>query len=153
MIFPADTSVKDMTTFDLQVMLEDIQTELHDRQVKVCQRYMMELVEQIEQVQAKKFNIYLKDIEGNVMELNHITEIFDYTYDAGYVFGNHPDISGEEDTSIISGPTEVKPEEEEMECIHPNDNVMCSQCEARRQCWTPEYWDSIEKAKENIGKE
>ena len=126
MIMPADTSVKDMTTFDLQVMLEDIQAELLDRQVKVCKRYMMELVEEIEQVQAKDYHIILIDSDGGAMELNHITRIYDTEYCEGYDFGNHKDIVGE---------LPIPEDEEIMACIHKNDSTPCHRCEIREKCW------------------
>ena len=119
MIMPADTSVKDMTTFDLQVMLEDIQAELLDRQVKVCKRYMMELVEEIEQVQVKNFNIVLMDNEGGAMELNRIIRVYDTEYCEGYDFGSNQN---------ITEPFTPPEDEEVMACINKNDSTPCHRC-------------------------
>lgn len=145
MIFPADTSVKEMSTFDLQVMLEDIQAELYNRKKTACENTMTELYKLIEKIQAKNYNIELIDIDGNEMILNHITEVHDHTFDTGYVFGNHPDIIGE---SSIKVPLK----NDEKPCIHANDSIGCSQCEIRYSCWNAEYWNAIEKAKKNLRK-
>ena len=96
MIIPADTPVKEMSTFALHMMLEDIQAELYERNVKKCQDIMTKLYQTIEITARPNYNIYLIDAEGNEMRLRDICEIYDKTLDVGYAFSD-PSLYEEEE--------------------------------------------------------
>ena len=125
-------SFTEISTDVLQNLLKNIQDELHERAVKDCQNAMTQLYELIEAIQVKNFDIWLTDIHGNSMKLNIITEIEDKQFDVGYVFGNHPEITGEDTFKIQYY------DDGSIVCPHRNDDTLCHKCEIRKICWKEE---------------
>ena len=132
MTLSTDIPIREMTTFELQELADLVQDELHDRAVQPCKDAMKQLVELIERVQAQNFDIELTDIDGNGMQLNHITDIWDNQFDIGFTFGNHPDITG--DSSIAEDKLKYD-DHGNIICIHADDDIPCCRCAVREECW------------------
>ena len=128
MLFSINGNFKELTTEELQTLLEKVQRELRNRDLKERQDAMIQLYELIEQIQAKDFNIVLGDTRGNQMLLNHITDVQDNDFEIGYVFGNHPDIMGE-------SPKNKEPEEKKLFALCP------FKAESKPSCDMCEYYD------------
>lgn len=88
MIFSADTSVKDISTFGLMAMMEDIQAELDRRQKEKAKSDMTALWQAIENFQKQKhYRAVLIDVDGNEIDISKIGEIYDPVIDYGFTFG------------------------------------------------------------------
>ena len=88
MIFAADTSVKDISTFGLLAMLDDIHAELKRRKIEKANSDMTLLWKAVENFQKEghKDAVFV-DVNGDEMKIADIGEIYDYENNCGFTFG------------------------------------------------------------------
>ena len=88
MILPADTSIKELSTFSLNLLIEEATAELKARKVEKVKTEMTKLYKAIENYQKNGFKFTtLVDVDGNEMLVSEIAEIYDDAYDCGFAFG------------------------------------------------------------------
>lgn len=118
----------DMSDSELQVLLDDVQNEIYKREEIMCITALSRLGRAIKEVQESDFSLNLTLASGEVIKVNDIVNTFSYAYDKVYYI----DEKELERTSRFPQP------EEEVKhfCIHPNDNVLCDDCENKNACWS-----------------
>ena len=88
MIIPANTSVHEMSNTMLQLILEDIEAEMHRRKIEKAKSEMTKVWQAIENFQKNAFkNVVLVDCDENEIQISEISEIYDYENDCGFTFG------------------------------------------------------------------
>lgn len=88
MIIPANTSVREMSNTMLQLILEDVEAEMHRRKIEKANAEMTKVWKAIENFQKNGYkNVVLIDCDENEMQISEIGEIYDYENDCGFSFG------------------------------------------------------------------
>lgn len=88
MILPADTSIKELSSFALNVLIEEAIAELKARRKARVETEMTMLWKAIENFQKNGFEFTtLVDVDGNEMLVSEIAEIYDDAFDCGFTFG------------------------------------------------------------------
>lgn len=88
MIIPANTSVREMSNTMLQLMLEDIEAEMHRRKIEKAKSEMTKVWQAIENFQKNGYkSAVLVDCDENEIQISEISEIYDYENDCGFTFG------------------------------------------------------------------
>ena len=88
MIIPANTSVREMSNTMLQLILEDVEAEMHRRKIEKAKSEMTKVWQAIENFQKNCFkNVVLLDCDENEIQISEISEIYDYEIDCGFTFG------------------------------------------------------------------
>ena len=88
MIYPADTSITEMSTFTLQLLAEEIEEELSRRHKKFVCDEMTKLWKAIEDFQKNEFaHAYITTTDGRTININTIGEVFDDDVGEGFSFG------------------------------------------------------------------
>ena len=88
MIIPANTSVHEMSNTMLQLILEDIEAEMHRRKIEKAKSEMTKVWQAIENLQKNDVkNVVLVDCDENEIQISEISEIYDYENDCGFTFG------------------------------------------------------------------
>lgn len=121
----------DMSDSELQILLEDVQNEIHKREEILCETALERLGRTIKEVRDNNFDISFTLASGEAFRVNDIVNVFSYPYDKIYYI----DKKELEKTSNFSQPEEVKRNEDgTVACIHFYDDVDCYSCEIRNIC-------------------
>lgn len=87
MIFADGTTLKDMNSQALKLLIEEAEEILYNRKLDVTLKRQNELVNAIEEFQNSLDDSVLVDNKGNEIEILDIVEIYNKTLDCGYTFG------------------------------------------------------------------
>lgn len=124
-----------MSDSELQILLDDVQNEIHKREEIMCITALNRLGRTIKEVQESNFDISLTLASGEAFRVNDIINIFSYAFDKIYYIS-------EKDLERASRfpqseEEEVKRNEDEtVTCIHAYDDVDCHHCVNRYKCWS-----------------
>ena len=123
-----------MSDSELQILLDDVQNEIHKREEIMCITALNRLGRTIKEVQESNFDLSLTLTSGEIFRINDIVNIFSYTYDKVYYI----DEKELERVSRFPQPKEEVKRNEDgtITCIHANDDVNCSNCVNRYKCWS-----------------
>ena len=115
-----------MNDSELQILLNDVQNEIYKREM--CITALNRLGRTIKEVQKSNFDLSLTLASGEAFKVNDIINIFSYAFDKTYYI----------DEKELERTSRFPQSEEEVKhfCIHPNDNVLCDDCENKNACWS-----------------
>ena len=124
----------DMSDSELQILLEDVRSEIYKREEILCETALARLGRTIKETQNSNFNLSFTLSSGETFRVSDIVNIFSYVFDKIYYI----DEKELERTSRFPQPEEeVKCDEDgTITCIHANDDVNCSNCVNRYKCWS-----------------
>ena len=117
-----------MSDSELQILLDDVQNEIYKREEIMCITALNRLGRTIKEVQESNFDLSLTLASGEIIRVNDIINTFSYAFGKTYYI----DEKELEKTSRFPQPKE----EVKHFCIHPNDNVLCDDCENKNACWS-----------------
>ena len=118
----------DMSDSELQILFEDVRSEIYKREEILCETALERLGHTIKEAQNSNFNISFTLASGEAFRVNDIVNIFSYALDKIYYID-------EKELERVSRFPQSK-EEVKHFCIHPNDNVLCDDCENKNACWS-----------------
>ena len=123
-----------MSDSELQILLDDVQNEIHKREEVMCITALNRLGRTIKEVQESNFDISLTLASGEIIKVNDIINTFSYAFGKTYYI----DEKELERTSRFPQPKEeVKSDEDgTITCIHAYDDVDCHHCINRYKCWS-----------------
>ena len=123
-----------MSDSELQILLDDVQNEIHKREEIMCITALNRLGRTIKEVQKSNFDISLTLASGEIIKVNDIINTFSYTFGKTYYI----DEKELERTSRFPQPKEEvkRKEDESIHCIHAYDDVDCHHCVNRHICWS-----------------
>lgn len=88
MILPADTSIKELSSFSLNLLIEEATAELKARKLERVKDEMTRLWKAIENYQKNGFEHTILVCEnGDEIPVSEIAEIYDDAFDCGFTFG------------------------------------------------------------------
>lgn len=88
MILPADTSIKELSSTALNLLIEEATAELKARRKARVETEMTMLWKAIENFQKNGFEkCYLGTTDGLAIDVSTIGEIYNETFDCGFTFG------------------------------------------------------------------
>ena len=123
-----------MSDSELQILLDDVQNEIHKREEIMCITALNRLGRTIKEVQESNFDISLTLTSGEVIKVNDIINVFSYAFDKVYYI----DEKELEKTSRFPQPKEEAKcyEDGTITCIHAYDDVDCHHCVNQYKCWS-----------------
>jgi hypothetical protein len=123
-----------MSDSELQILLDDVQNEIHKREEIMCITALNRLGRTIKEVQESNFDISLTLASGEVIKVNDIINTFSYAFGKTYYI----DEKELERISRFPQPKEeIKSDEDgTITCIHAYDDVDCHHCVNRYKCWS-----------------
>ena len=123
-----------MSDSELQILLDDVQNEIHKREEIMCITALNRLGRAIKEVQESDFSLNLTLASGKVIKVNDIVNVLSYVYNKTYYI-NEKEL---ERTSRFPQPEEEvkRNEDETVHCIHAYDDVDCHHCVNRYKCWS-----------------
>ena len=123
-----------MSDSELQILLDDVQNEIHKREEIMCITALNRLGRTIKEVQESNFDLNLTLASGEIIKVNDIINTFSYAFGKTYYI----DEKELERISRFPQPKEeVKYDEDgTITCIHAYDDVDCHNCVNRYKCWS-----------------
>ena len=123
-----------MSDSELQILLGDVQNEIHKREEILCETALNRLGRTIKEVQESNFDLSLTLASGEAFRVNDIVNIFSYAFDKIYYI----DEKELERASRFPQPEEEvkRNEDKTIHCIHAYDDVDCHHCVNRYKCWS-----------------
>ena len=122
-----------MSDSELQILLDDVQNEIHKREEIMCITALNRLGRTIKEVQESNFDLSLTFASGETFRVNDIVNVFSYAFDKIYYIDEK---ELERTSRFPQSEEEVKHNEDgTIHCIHANDNVSCSNCDLENICW------------------
>ena len=123
-----------MSDSELQILLDDVQNEIHKREEILCETALTRLGRAIKEVQESNFSLNLTLASGKTIKVNDIVNVLSYVYNKTYYI----DEKELERVSRFPQPEEkVKCNEDRtIACIHAYDDVDCHHCVNRYKCWS-----------------
>ena len=118
----------DMSDSELQILLDDVQNEIHNREEILCETALTRLGRAIKEVQESNFSLNLTLASGKTIKVNDIVNVLSYAYNKTYYINEKE----------LEKASRFPQSEEEVKhfCIHSNDNVLCDDCENKNACWS-----------------
>lgn len=123
-----------MSDSELQILLDDVQNEIHKREEIMCITALNRLGRTIKEVQESNFGLSLTLASGEIIKVNDIINTFSYAFGKTYYI----DEKELERISRFPQPKEeIKSDEDgTVTCIHAYDDVDCNNCVNRYKCWS-----------------
>lgn len=122
-----------MSDSELQILLDDVQNEIHKREEIMCITALNRLGRTIKEVQESNFDLNLTLASGEIIKVNDIINTFSYAFGKTYYIDEK---ELEKASRFPQLEEEVKRNKDgTVACIHAQDNVSCSNCDLENICW------------------
>ena len=123
-----------MSDSELQILLDDVQNEIHKREEIMCITALNRLGRTIKEVQESNFDLSLTLASGEIIRVNDIINTFSYAFGKTYYIDEK---ELERTSRFPQSEEEVKRNEDgTVTCIHAYDDVDCHHCVNRYKCWS-----------------